>query len=360
MGEWYDYNIRFKDNGPEIHETLIKDGYASLETNKAGNTDLRLYLSRIDEAIKDHDLVKNSKDPEIRNRYLGYYYRDRENKPFDSIIVRMVRHDHGDSFCPDSIFYVNKWVPNNAIPLAISALYPERLVEVIETAPYFDRDTTSYIKNGDWVNKEGEKLVAGLWGINPKFIKEPKDGMARVSLPVGDENDKWGSFMTPLKNISGYVYSGGVVENNTVFFTEKTIRLSFKNSIKTYPVKDLVKEFYEAKNNFRDYARESMILENVPPENLKKHEGQHGDFYVLNVHLEEGRSYSLTVPDHSVGNDGCVNLGERKRARNTRIVEENGRFEQEYISNEKIKKAYDTYPQREEDMEQEEDAEMDL
>ena len=172
MGEWYDYNIRFKDNGPDITETLIKDGYAApLEDNDR----LGLNIAKIDEAIKNHPVTKKWRiSDDIKDRFLGNYYRNRDDKPFDIIHI-----GKGGSSHPDSIFYVNKWSPNLAIAEAISALYPERLVEAIETAPYFDRDTVSYMKNGDWANKEGEKLAAGLWGINPKLIKEPKDGMVR-------------------------------------------------------------------------------------------------------------------------------------------------------------------------------------
>lgn len=181
MGEWYDYRLRCCDTQKDLTEMLIRDQYASIiEDPRDHNTTIRIDISKIDDQICGK--VINGRLQETQ--FLGMIYCSPEG-PLDHINIRKDN--------PGFLHYANKWMPSLALPLAFSVLYPEEVIEAREYTPYYDKDNTSYIKNGSCCNRDGVSITHQLFGLNPKLIREnQRDGQFRVSLPIGEANDRWG------------------------------------------------------------------------------------------------------------------------------------------------------------------------
>ena len=66
----------------------------------------------------------------------------------------------------------------------------------------------------EFINKDGEKIINELYGISHKLVKFPTPGIAHISLPIGDDNDKWGEISVPSENVTSYTgigYPDGII-----------------------------------------------------------------------------------------------------------------------------------------------------
>lgn len=341
MGDWYSYKVRAL-NG-DIKDRLLQVGFA-VETNersRSGDALIDIYPNKIDVAIKDHKISVNDASA-LNGHYLGGYYwgnnPDKIGNPLQPLRVS-VSSDN-------KIEYLNKWTQNFGIALAISALYPDLIVEAVEVPPY-GRSTRNYLKDGEWTNKEGEIAPLALYGINPVFFKDKIGDSIKVSLPIGDENDKWGTIILPLKNVSGYYEEQN--EYNTIMFTEEEISVKFKNKTEIMPVKDLCKKFYDNKKAFREYANAPMILSGVSERDITRRENNNDFYYILEIPVPENISENgilrttvseYNISDTDIENEKNIELGARSKFKNCHVVK-NGNIDTIRLTNEKIKELYD-------------------
>ena len=375
MGEWFDYRVRFKDD-ESITERLIKDGYAETYTRESDNfTGLTLHIAKIDKVITStsHDDRPRCKIG-TTGKYLTDRYKDRDGNSYEDIYVGM---DHANS--KDYLYYCNKWDSNFGIAIALSYLYPDKIIETVEIPPYYGDVTTAYLCDGAWSNKEGEPIsqnIGALWGINQKLIRESKDGMFTVSLPIGTEDDKWGKIVVPEKDISCAEYNDhedGATKYipNSVFFTTDEIKVSFKNSTKTYDAMELLQAYSDSINQYKNYMHEQMVLSDFPAENLERRtnggEGSNNVYYIATIHVPTNVSpdgiVRTTIPQYNISerDDGKrdIVVGSRNKEKTVQIKNGNTNVRLS-IKNEDLKRYYDETPQVENDLEQEEDTDMEI
>ena len=342
MGDWYIYKVRAL-NG-DIKDRLLQDGFANItnERSRSGDILIDIYPNKIDEAIKDHKISVND-DPELNGHFLGGYFfgeynPDKMENPLQSLRLSVS--------ADNKIGYSNKWTQNFSIPFALSALYPDLIIEAVENSPYtYRRSTRNYLKDGKWTNKEGEISPLALEGINPVFFKDKTEDSIRVSLPIGDEDDKWGTINLPLKNVSGYREEQN--EYNTIMFTEEEISVKFKNKTEIMPVKDLCKKFYDNKKAFKEYSNTPMILSGVSERDITRRENGNDFYYIIELPVPENISENgilrTTVSEYGVTdteNGKDIDLGVRSKFKNCHVVK-NGNIDTICLTNEMIKDLYD-------------------
>ena len=361
MGEWYDYEVTFKDKNarPSLLERLIADGYAEIKEHDnntphgADSKYVNLHIKKIDGIIKSG----HADDEGYPERFLGRHYKKEEDAPFDDIHVGQCDGGSG-------VFYVNKWSPNVLIAKALSALYPEEILEVKELAPYYDRDKVAYFKGGDECNLSGEKLSGVIWAPNPRLIKENPDGSAVISLPIGDADDRWGRVSVPASDLSHVTYSSAVSGEthtypNSVFFTKEAVEVVFSNRTVAMTPAELEEAYCESKNSYRAFANEEMVLERVPRENIFRRD----EYSIVTVHVptdvsENGR-LTTTVQNPFVDFEtGFVRLGPRKKEKTVQVME-NGRLVRSRMLMEKIRDLYNSTPQVEADLEEDNEPDYD-
>lgn len=342
MGDCYFYRVKAL-NG-DIKDRLIQDGFADITNERSRSSDILIdiYLNKIDEAIKNHEISIND-NTVLNGHFLGGYYFGEDNpdkmeNPLQSIRLSVS--------ADNKIGYLNKWSQNFGIPFALSTLYPDLIIEAVEIPPY-GRATRNYLKDGKWTNKEGEIAPLALCGINPVFFKEKTEDSIKVSLPIGDENDKWGIITLPLKNVSGYYEEQN--EYDTIMFTEEEISVKFKNKTEIMPVKDLCKKFYDNKKAFREYSNAIMALYGVSERDITRRENNNNVYYIVEIPVPENISengiLSTTVSEYTISdtdteNEKNIKLGARNKFKNCHVVK-NGNIDTIRLTNEKIKELYD-------------------
>lgn len=342
MGDWYVYRVKAL-NG-DIKDRLLQDGFANItdERSRSGDVLIDIYLNKIDEAIKDHEISTND-NLALKGHFLGGYYFGEDNPDKMGNPLQSLRLSVSDD---NKICYLNKWIQNFGISLAISALYPDLIIEAVEIPPY-GRATRNYLKDGKWTNKEGELAPLALDGINPVFFKEKTGDSIRISLPIGDENDKWGTIILPLKNVSGYDEEQN--EYNTIMFTEDEILVRFKNKTEIMPVKDLCNKFYDNKKAFREYKNALMTLYGVSERNMTRRENNNDFYYILEISVPENISENgilrttvsaYNISDTDIENEKNILLGARSKFKNCHVVK-NGNINTICLTNEMIKDLYD-------------------
>lgn len=357
MGEWYHYSVSFHDQDQHLTNRLCQDGYAEIVCNRdtSGREDrtLKLFLDKIDLATKDNPEIKRrvEESQEGDERYAiedGYFtrnhYRTAAGERSDWVNLYFAGED--------KIQYVNKWVPNYAISIALSALYPNDVIKITEYPPR-KTNMVSYMKGGDYCNPEGEKCLTGIWYPSKNLIKETKDDKIRIILPIGEGNDKWGSVWVPLKNI---VYDDPQSDSRTccaILFTEEPIQVAFRSGTQEMSAEEFEQKYYESKDNYRYYIHETMILRGVQSYDMRERGSGFNHYYIVDIRVPESVSQSgvmsITCPDDGCtqrGNGYDIRLGERIKERRCRVVK-NGQPETIFMKHEKIKELYDASLQME-------------
>lgn len=325
MGEYFDYKVKFRNGN--LLERLFQDGYL-------GPVDGQVDAITLDLQKMDEQNVE------------GEWFRETmpDNYQETTTFLRSAYHNNakitiGKLENNDGIFYTNKWEPNALIPMALSKIYPNEVIEYEQSPTYLGHQgSTFYFKNGVYVNREGEEFIKGLKCINPKFIElvNPDTQMATVRIPVGTGRNKFGTFQVPAKNVSGL---DGI--NNCVGFTEEPILVTFENgTVKEFSAAELVTKFWENIKAYKEYAREFLFLENVPMDRLI----DKGEYYILTIHVPASVSQdgqlSTTIPESFVHENGTVYLGERMKEKNVQFMMED-RVQRKPMKIGDIKKLFD-------------------
>ena len=325
MGEYFNYKVRFRNGN--LLDKLIQDGYAEYLEHPIRT--IALDLQKIDEQNIGGEWFKEAL-PDKYQETTTFLRSAFHNNP--KIIIGLLENR-------DGIFYTNKWDPNVAIPIALSKLYPDEIIEYEESATYAGyQGTTHYFQDGRHVNREGEMVITALDHVNPKFIGNvnPETGMVTINAPVGNGRNRFGTFEVPEKNVSGL---NGV--NNVVYFTKESVTVTFgDHTTKECDSIGLVKKFWDNIKSYKDYAKELLYLEKVPRNRLI----DNGEYYILTIHVpaevSQDGQLSTTVPKHDVDENGRVYLGERMKEKNIQFMMED-RVQRKPMKVGDIKKLFD-------------------
>lgn len=320
MGEWYDYEVRFK-GGNDLIPQMIQDGFLS-ETEDEARDSIRIHLQKIAEEID-----KKRPDLSELSEKLTTYYQ------FPSITIGKLPEDTG-------LFYVNKWSPCDLIPYSISVLYPDKIIEFNEIAPYYDVSKKIDCKDAECVTASGIKVLATIYSLNRKQTKRyPNSNTAYVSLPIGPENDKWGTIKLPLECVP---YDG------CVLFTTDTVDVNFKSGTVTMPSEQVVDKYYEAKKAYREYAQKSMLLKDYPKNQRIEKENDYGNYFIIPItvplSISEDGKISITASNYDCVNDNGatvdIHVGQRLKEKNVRL-KKNSEYVTERFTAEKIRQLYE-------------------
>ncbi len=131
-----------------------------------------------------------------------------------------------------------------------------------------------------FVTKDGKPIFGQLDRVNPKCIKEQLHRF-QISVPIGTENNKWGTFYVPKENITHFTYfdeqlGKDIPYNYSVFFHEPNILVSFRGNQVQMNVKELEDKYILAKENFATDQKLPIILE-VPEIDVTLKQGNMGD-----------------------------------------------------------------------------------
>lgn len=314
MSERYDYKFKFK-NSDDIISQMQQDGLLSRTQQEDA---VLLNIRNIIEKLQDEETKAELND----------HFSNHET----------IKIGCGNNH----LFYIHKWTPSTVIPRAISLLYPEKMLLTVEYAPYYDTDKTIFIKQGDFATPSGKPITAALWDINYKLWSKMPDGKVSVSLPIGEADDKWGKLIFSKDNAP---YRG------CILLTDDTVPVRFKNKTVDMPADAIIEQYYQSKNEYKQYARTPMVLQNLNISSAYSRGSERDCFYVVpfpvSMDISDNGMASITISEYEYENlirDGApvvdLSLGTRFRERNV-MVQKDGTKQIIRLTNETLKKMYD-------------------
>lgn len=303
MGEWYDYKIRFANNeGRNLADEMVAKG------------------------IAEKKMVEHLDGDQVETFWINLKKMSYEfaNGYHDDNLEQISIGLKGDG----SVSYVNKWVPDDRLAFAISKHFEDPLFVSRE----YTGGTESicwYEKDGDVCTKDGRETKGQLLMVNPKLVKEVRDGF-RISIPIGNENARWGSFTLPKENVAYNTFTYEDAETHemktglygvSVFFDKEKMPISFRGRVVEMDVSDIKEKFYQSKKDYRNDIIKPVILE-VPAGNVTKKTNNQSEFFIIRIPCTKEHSsneemsfavYIDSVRDAGNGNY-AVNIGEKGKS----------------------------------------------
>ena len=312
MGEWFDYELSLP-SGKSLGQMCIDSGYGELGENNRGQPVFVLDLAKIRKAVEE----SGSPEAEETLRCLGYY-KANDGTLFQKIHIGFRDSEDG----PDikDLWYCNKWSPNLAIATAISILFPNELLKAREIAPYFAKDYTFYLKNGELTNKVGEKLINYYFTYARKRqVKELPSGDVKVSFPIGEDSDKWGSIIFSKNDVEDL---GNLF---TVYFCKDSYKVKFREHEEEIPVENLIGRISNSRDNFRVKMAATVYMDGLSSADFAASR----DFFVVKFpikHPEKGivtasMCVSLYDKEH-FDQTGSLPLGEFGKERSVMYIKD--------------------------------------
>ncbi len=240
MGEWYDYKISLVAKETGLAKMYIDSGLAVREFDERRGDSLALNLVKISEAAEcDDDMKKILSD-----------FKDNDGNPLQSMHVGLTGEEDDSK---RGIFYVHKWCPNWDIAEITSKLFPNEILDICEYAPYGD-EARFYMKNGQVSNRAGEP-VQSIMCVKSTQIKELSNGNFKISFPIGDDADKWGSIILPPENIAR--------DPTTVLLGKKDYTVNFRTHSEVIPAREIFERVKTAREEYRQKMSEPIYIEGL-------------------------------------------------------------------------------------------------
>lgn len=189
----------------------------------------------------------------------------------------------------------------------------------------------------DVCTKDGRETKGQLLMVNPKLVKETRDGV-RISVPIGDESARWGSFTLPKENVACKTYTYEDAETHevqtgmyevTVFFDKEKIPVSFRGRVVEMDVSDIEEKFYQSKKDYRNDIIKPIILE-VPADNVTKKTNNYAEYFIVKIPCTREHSSNEEM-SFAVYIDGVKDAGNGNYAID---VGEKGKSHKVYYKNE--------------------------
>lgn len=299
MGEWHDYKIRFANNeGRNLANEMVEKGLAEKRMKEVRGIEVESFLINL---------------KKMSDEFANGYHNDNLEQ------VEIGFKEDG------SVSYVNKWVPDDRLAFAISKHFEEPLfVSRVYTGG--SETICWYEKGGNVCTKDGKEVKGQLLMVNPNLVKESRDGF-RISIPIGNENARWGTFTLPKENVAYKTYTCEDAETHevktemygvTVFFDKEKIPVSFRGRVIEMDVSDIEEKFYQSKEDYRNDITKPVILE-VPAENVTKRTNNYSEYFIVKIPCtilyssNEEMSFAVSIGSVKDAGNGCyvVDIGEK-------------------------------------------------
>ena len=315
MGKWYDYNIKPLREGISLPDKLTKLGIGK---KTDANDSFQIQLEKLSPS-----LFTQMKEE-------GYQY--------DTITIGTKEN---------SLYYVNKWVPDDRIADAISKAFPDEILLIRRYGGPFE-NISWYMKNGQPCDAKGKSIIKNqdgycisLFNISSKLLKEQDDDTYRISLPIGDGTSKWVSFSIPKECV---IQEARTLEDGTIiklpaniFFTSEIYKAKSGQTTFDITARDIFKKYVQSKEEYRNKMHEPIYIDCSKISQLVNR----GDYYIAYlpcpISISSNGLLSITVSSYDVNNNR-VFLGERGKERNAMVTLENGEKVTKRISNPDILK----------------------
>ena len=240
MGEWYDYNINLVSEETGLAKMYIDSGLAVRELDERRGDSLVLNLVKISEAAEcDDDMKKVLSD-----------FKDDKGNPLQHMYIGLTGEEDDSK---KGVYYVHKWYPNWSIAEITSKLFPNEVLDICEYAPYGD-ETRFYMKNGQVSNRAGEP-VQSIMCVKSTQIKELPNGNFKVSFPIGNDADKWGSIILPPENVARHP--------TTVLLGKKDYTVNFRTHSEVVPAREIFERVKTAREEYREKMNELIYIEGL-------------------------------------------------------------------------------------------------
>lgn len=229
----------------------------------------------------------------------------------------------------DGLQYYSKWCMDETILKAISRYFKDDVIYVSSIYSRFAYAYSYFIKNGEMCLRDGTFIEHCLCRVNPNLIEEYPNGDYKVSLPIGDDNDKWGIFTITRNNIEFFQEP-----YNQQILLDENVLVHFNNKDKMYTAKELADAYYESKDTYRNQMNEPVYLENFDMLYCDKRTDKYtgNTYYIVHIpcsqEISEGESISIVVSEyditHPVNKSLCnICLGVVGKERSVQIVKDN-------------------------------------
>ncbi len=326
MGEWYDYDVylpKKKDSIKNIRDLLVNDGYITFtekeveERDENGNIQIKLKMMPYLEIDKIDSKIAELKNDSNFLSLKRCYTRDR-------IGIGLSDHPYHSEEDLPCLHYCNKWAPNDLIFAALSIIYPEEIFGVYETSTYwFEGDYSFYIKNDSFTNINGEEVTPLVFRHTQNF-KEYDETRYKISLPLGDGADKWGTIIIPKINVSE-------CKNEVWFPKNELVTIIFKYSPpKTMAPEDLRTLYREKRAQFSEQMNREFVLNDLSSEDIIRRTDPYNSnncYYIVKipvpVDISENGYASACIPNYCVNTtQNTVTIGRVGDYKNIMVVKD--------------------------------------
>lgn len=252
-------------------------------------------------------------------------YEQRKKEGFESTTITI-------RFEENALGYSSKWAPDDRIADAISKYLPDEIFLVRSICDTNGRTYFWYVQNGHMCNQEGEKVFKSKEGnylafrLNNKLANQQENGDYNLSLPIGDDENKWVSIAIPKANVYQDVFIiDGVEEKRQayVYFTEEFYQVDARNKSFQMSSEEICNKYCKSKNEYSKYMSEELY---IPISKVLQLDNR-GDYFIIYLscppEISSTRIFSLTVPDFCVREDK-IDIGPRGKAKNVVVTNEDG------------------------------------
>lgn len=337
MGEWFVYDVRFKDESKDLVSAMAEKGVLQRDIGNTGqNNFFKIDFSNLD-ANEDW------------SRYTQFNCN------------HLTVEQKGNA-----LTYSIKWAPDDRFSSCFSKMFPDETVMVSRLYTARGMDSQWYEKNGRVVNKDGVPINSGIGVMNQKLVKECGNGRYKVRFNLGEEGWRTAFFsssdvwpVTYERALSDFRAEGEErLAGYAVMFVGDNVTL-YKDRAQgggkeEIPVEAFLEKYFAAKNKYADDCRRIVSITGLPENAFTEKHNRNGDTYYLvdipvTPNIAESGQITIAASDYTVNLvEGSVMLGQKSKVHRAKTMGENGSRIDIEIKNGAIEEAYEraTHPER--------------
>lgn len=271
MSYTYSFKINFANKEENMKDILLSTGKARIIEKDYG--DHAPYIS-----INFRELC-----PEAFNQYFVNTEKGQPNLERDEI---------GINFTQDGgLQYFSKWKPDERIANCLSKYFKDDVLSVDVDAETSRGDYFYYCKDAKGVLKDGTPLITNLV-LKNTMVKPSKNNNVKITLPIGDENDRWAHIILPKNQVytieRTYTDSNGdpvtCETNSNIYFIQDKVNVYFESKETVeMSTHEVCSRYKDSVNRYINYLNSPVTLYDLPIDNISYRKGQFGDYYIVKV-----------------------------------------------------------------------------